>query len=74
MRDEGPRLLDSIVESIDVGRRARLPVLINHHKATGATQFGWTARSLALIDAANREGSRLRMMSTLTPRTVHIPI
>ena len=59
MRDEGPRLLESVDEAIRIGREAGLPVLINHHKATGAAQFGWTVRSLAAIDAAVRRGQRV---------------
>ena len=56
MRDEGPGLLTSVEETLRVGREAGMPVQINHHKATGAAQFGWTERSLALIDQATKEG------------------
>lgn len=59
MKDEGPGLLDSVRDAIRIGREAGVPVLINHHKATGAAQFGWTATSLALIDAANAAGQRV---------------
>jgi N-acyl-D-aspartate/D-glutamate deacylase len=59
MKDEGPGLLDSVRDAIRIGREAGVPVLINHHKATGAAQFGWTAKSLALIDAANAAGQRV---------------
>ena len=59
LRDEGPRLLESVDEAITVGRRAGLPVLINHHKVTGAAQFGRTRESLARIDAANATGVRV---------------
>lgn len=59
MKDEGPGLLDSVSDAIRVGREAGVPVLINHHKATGAAQFGWTAKSIALIDAANAAGQRV---------------
>lgn len=59
MKDEGPGLLDSVRDAIRIGREAGIPVLINHHKATGAAQFGWTAKSLALIDEANAAGQRV---------------
>ena len=59
LKDEGPGLLDSVRDAIRIGREAGVPVLINHHKATGAAQFGWTAKSLALIDAANAAGQRV---------------
>ncbi|MBX7187096.1 MAG: D-aminoacylase [Vicinamibacteria bacterium] len=67
MKDEGPGLLDSVRDAIRVGREAGVPVLINHHKATGAAQFGWTAKSIALIEAANAEG--LRVAHDLYPYT-----
>lgn len=59
MKDEGPGLLDSVRDAIRIGREAGVPVLINHHKATGAAQFGSTAQSIALIDAANAAGQRV---------------
>lgn len=59
LKDEGPGLLDSVRDAIRVGREAGVPVLINHHKATGAAQFGWTAKSIALIEAANAAGQRV---------------
>jgi N-acyl-D-amino-acid deacylase len=59
MKDEGPGLLDSVRDAIRVGREAGVPVLINHHKATGAAQFGSTTQSIALIDAANAAGQRV---------------
>jgi N-acyl-D-aspartate/D-glutamate deacylase len=56
MRDEGPGLLDSIDETIRIGREAGLPVQINHLKAAGAAQFGWSVPALARIDAARAAG------------------
>ena len=37
-------LLTSVREAIRIGREAGIPVQINHHKAAGAGQFGWSAR------------------------------
>ncbi|MCC6929344.1 MAG: amidohydrolase family protein [Gemmatimonadaceae bacterium] len=59
MRDEGVQLLASVDEAIAIGKRAGLRVLINHHKVTGAAQFGRTRESLAHIDAAVRAGQRV---------------
>jgi len=56
MRDEARGLLESVREAIRIGREARIPVQINHHKAAGAGQFGWSRQTLALIDSANAEG------------------
>ena len=69
MRDEGPGLLASVEETLRVGREARMPVQINHHKATGASQFGWTERSLALIDQAFKDA--LEVAHDVYPYTAH---
>ena len=56
MRDEARGLLESVREAIRIGREAGLPVQINHHKAAGAGQFGWSVHTLALIDSARAQG------------------
>ena len=59
MRDEGVHLVEAVDEALQVGREAAIPVLINHHKVTGAAQFGWSARSLSRIDRAVAAGQRV---------------
>ena len=56
MRDEGLGLLDSVRESIEVGRRAGVPVQISHHKASGQAAWGMVKDSLRLIEQAQAEG------------------
>ena len=56
MRDEARGLIASVREAIRIGEEAGLPVQINHHKAAGAGQFGWSATTLALIDSARARG------------------
>ncbi len=56
MRDEGRGLLDAVAEAIRIGREAGIPVEIQHHKAMGAAQWGWTEKTLAMIDKAREEG------------------
>jgi N-acyl-D-amino-acid deacylase len=56
MRDEGMRLLDSVREAIEIGRRARVPVQISHHKASGRDAWGSVRESLRLIERAQAEG------------------
>ena len=60
MRDEGRGLLASVAEAIRIGREAELPVQIQHHKAMGVAQFGWSANTLAMIDSANASGLDVR--------------
>ena len=56
MRDEARGLLESVREAIRIGREAKIPVQINHHKAAGAGQFGWSVHTLAMIDSARAQG------------------
>jgi N-acyl-D-amino-acid deacylase len=56
MRDEATGLLDSVAELIRISREAGLPGQVQHHKAVGVSQWGWSAKSLAMIDAARTSG------------------
>ncbi|MFN8877237.1 MAG: N-acyl-D-amino-acid deacylase family protein [Gemmatimonadota bacterium] len=57
LRDEGAGVLAAVDEALDVGRRAGLPVQINHLKVTGAAQWGASARILARLDSAAAAGT-----------------
>ncbi len=54
IRDEGDRLLESIEEAADIGRRAGVQVILSHHKASGRANFGKTEQSLPLIEKLRR--------------------
>ena len=56
MRNEATDLLKSVRETVRVGKEARIPAQINHHKAAGVSQWGWSEKSLAIIDSARNEG------------------
>ncbi len=57
MRDESDGLLDSIAETIALGRRAGVPVHISHLKAVGENNWeGPLARALCLMEEARQEG------------------
>ncbi len=56
MRNEATGLLDSVNETIRIAEEADIPAHINHHKAAGVSQWGWSERSLALIDDARERG------------------
>ena len=60
MRNEATGLLDSVRETIRIAAEADIPAHINHHKAAGVNQWGWSEQSLALIDAANESGLDIR--------------
>lgn len=56
MRNEASGLLESVAEAIRIADEAGIPAQINHHKAAGAAQWGWSEKSLAMIDSANAAG------------------
>src|SRR5262249_1589339 len=56
MRSEGDRLLEAIDESVEIGRRAGVPVEIYHLKATGKHNWGKMASAIARIEAARAAG------------------
>lgn len=56
MRNEAGGLIESVAEVIRIADEADIPAQINHHKAAGATQWGASQRTLAMIDSANAAG------------------
>ncbi|MBM3526661.1 MAG: D-aminoacylase [Alphaproteobacteria bacterium] len=54
MRDEASHLVESVNETIKIGKDANIPVVISHHKASGTPNHGKVAETLKLIDAARR--------------------
>jgi dihydroorotase/N-acyl-D-amino-acid deacylase len=56
MRSEGDRLLEAIDESVEIGRRARVPVEIYHLKATGRHNWSKMAEAILRIESARAAG------------------
>ncbi|MBD3648515.1 MAG: D-aminoacylase [Pseudomonadales bacterium] len=56
MRNEGSGLLGSIEESLRIGREAKVPVQISHHKASGRDNWGLVRESLRKIELAQAQG------------------
>lgn len=56
LRDQADHLVESVEEALAVGRRAKIPVLISHHKAAGPRNYGKVKTTLSLLDAARGEG------------------
>lgn len=61
LRDEATGLLESVRELIRIVDEADLPGQVQHHKAVGVTQWGWSTKSLALIDSARAEGLDIKL-------------
>lgn len=57
LRKEGIGLLDGVAEALEIGRRARIPVVLTHHKVVGRQMWGQSIRTLALVDSARRAGT-----------------
>ena len=52
MRDEGSGVVASVAETIAIARESGVKTLISHHKCCGATNFGLSATTLAMIAEA----------------------
>ena len=57
LRKEGIGLLEGVGEALEIGRRARIPVVLTHHKAVGQLMWGKSALTLAMVDSARRAGT-----------------
>ena len=53
MRDEANDVLLSIEETLKIGRDVNVPVVISHHKCSMPENFGRSAETLPMIDAAS---------------------
>jgi N-acyl-D-amino-acid deacylase len=54
MRDEAAHVIDSIEETLKIGRAVDVPVVISHHKCAQPENFGRSKETLALIEKAAR--------------------
>ena len=57
MRDESSGVLDSIRETLEIGERAGVPVVISHHKCSGRANWGRSRDTLAAIARARAKQS-----------------
>lgn len=54
MRNERDGVVESVRETIEVGRRANVPVVISHHKCSGRENWGLTSQTLPIIAEARK--------------------
>jgi N-acyl-D-amino-acid deacylase len=57
LREEALGLLDGVGEALEIGRRAKIPVVLTHHKVVGQKMWGKSAVTLAMVDSARRAGT-----------------
>jgi N-acyl-D-amino-acid deacylase len=56
LRSESDGLLEAVAEAIAIGKRARCPVQISHHKAAGQRNWGKTLETHQLFERARADG------------------
>ncbi len=57
LREEAVGLFDGVAEALEIGRRARIPVVLTHHKVVGPKMWGKSVVTLAMVDSARRAGT-----------------
>jgi dihydroorotase/N-acyl-D-amino-acid deacylase len=67
LREEGLGLIEGVAEAITIGREAKIPVILTHHKAVGQKMWGQSVRTLAMIDSARQRG--IDVMADVYPYT-----
>lgn len=56
LREEGLGLIEGVAEAIEIGRQAKIPIVLTHHKSIGRQMWGASVRTLRMIDDARAEG------------------
>jgi N-acyl-D-amino-acid deacylase len=57
LREEGVGLIGGVAEALEIGRRARIPIVLTHHKAVGRLMWGKSVVTLAMVDSARKAGT-----------------
>jgi N-acyl-D-amino-acid deacylase len=57
IRGEAGTVVDAVEEAIRIGREARMPTHISHHKVGGRPNWGRTETTLRIVDGARDAGS-----------------
>ncbi|MBU6367417.1 MAG: amidohydrolase family protein [Gemmatimonadetes bacterium] len=57
LRGEGLALIEGVAEALEIGRRARVPVVLTHHKAVGPRMWGQSVTTLRMVDSARAAGT-----------------
>ncbi|MEN3008418.1 D-aminoacylase [Pseudothermotoga sp.] len=56
MRNESSKLIESVEEAIEIGKKSAVAVQISHHKACGQKYFGKVKETLKLIEETRSKG------------------
>ena len=56
LRDEGIAIMLAIEETIEIGKKANIPIILTHHKVIGKPMWGKSNITLARVDKARNNG------------------
>lgn len=56
MRYEGDKVTDAIDESVEIGKKAKIPVEVSHFKVFGVNNWGRSSMTVKMINDARKEG------------------
>ena len=56
LRDEGIAIMPAIEETIEIGKKANIPIILTHHKVIGKPMWGKSYVTLARVDKARNNG------------------
>ena len=56
LRDEGIAIMPAIEETIEIGKKANIPIILTHHKVIGKPMWGKSDVTLARVDKARNNG------------------
>ena len=68
IRNQGPKLGESILEAAQIGRRSRMPVQISHLKVKGKNRWGTIGDTLRMIEGLRKEGLEITVDAYPYPR------
>ena len=57
LREEGVGLFQGVGEALEIGRQARIPIVLTHHKAIGQLMWGKSTVTLRMVDSARAAGT-----------------
>ncbi|MDA1080362.1 MAG: D-aminoacylase [Gemmatimonadetes bacterium] len=57
LREEGLGLIEGVAEALEIGRQAKIPIVLTHHKAVGQQMWGKSVVTLHMVDSARAAGT-----------------
>ncbi len=57
LREEGRGLIPGVAEALEIGRQAKIPVVLTHHKVIGQIMWGRSVTTLRMVDSARAAGT-----------------